>query len=50
VHRRILGRPVAGDELVATLGDRLLLMHVLDAVTRSNAERAWVDVAPVDGG
>jgi predicted dehydrogenase len=50
VYRRILGRAVAGDELVATLGDGLLLMHVIDAVTRSNAERAWVDVAPVDGG
>jgi predicted dehydrogenase len=46
VYRRILGRPVAGDELVATLEDGLLLMHVIEAATRSNAARAWVDLAP----
>jgi predicted dehydrogenase len=44
VYRRILGRPVLGDELVATLADGLFLMRVIDAVTRSSAERAWVDV------
>lgn len=44
VYRTILGSPLAGDELVATLPDGLALMHVIDAVTRSNAERAWVDV------
>lgn len=44
VYRTILGRPVPGDELVATLEDGLLLMHVIEAVTRSSAERAWVDV------
>jgi predicted dehydrogenase len=49
VYRTILGRPVAGDELVATLADGLLLMHVIEAVTRSNAERAWVDVPAVVG-
>jgi predicted dehydrogenase len=44
VYRRILGRPVPGDELVATLADGLFLMSMIEAVTRSNAERAWVDV------
>jgi predicted dehydrogenase len=44
VYRRILGRPEPGDELVATLSDGLGLMRVIEAVTRSNAERAWVDV------
>jgi predicted dehydrogenase len=47
VYRRILGRAVPGDELVATLSDGLFLMGVIDAVIRSNAERAWVDVATV---
>ena len=44
VYRRILRRPEPGDELVATLSDGLFLMRVIEAVTRSNAERAWVDV------
>jgi predicted dehydrogenase len=44
VYRSILGRPALGDELVATLSDGLFLMGVIDAVTRSSAERAWVDV------
>ena len=44
VYRTILGLATAGDELVATLADGLLLMHVIEAVTRSNRERAWVDV------
>jgi predicted dehydrogenase len=44
VYRTILGRPVPGDELVATLADGLLLMRVIEAVTRSSAERVWVDV------
>jgi predicted dehydrogenase len=35
---------VPGDELVATLADGLLLMRVIEAVTRSSAERVWVDV------
>jgi predicted dehydrogenase len=48
VYRRILGRPAPGDELVATLADGLFLMGVIDAVTRSNAERVWVDVPSVD--
>lgn len=48
VYRTILGRPVPGDELVATLEDGLLLMRLIDAVTRSSAERAWVDVPAVD--
>jgi predicted dehydrogenase len=48
VYRTILGRPVPGDELVATLADGLLLMRLIDAVTRSNAERAWVSVPAVD--
>jgi predicted dehydrogenase len=47
VYRRILGRPAPGDELVATLSDGLFLMGVIDAVTRSSAERAWVDVPAV---
>ena len=47
VYRRILGRPVPGDELVATLADGLFLMSVIEAVIRSNAERAWVDVPAV---
>jgi hypothetical protein len=33
--------------LVATLSDGLFLMGVIDAVIRSNAEGAWVDVARV---
>jgi predicted dehydrogenase len=44
VYRTILGRSVPGDELVATLADGLLLMRVIEAVTRSSAERVWVDV------
>jgi predicted dehydrogenase len=47
VYRTILGRPVPGDELVATLADGLLLMRLIDAVIRSSAERAWVDVPAV---
>jgi predicted dehydrogenase len=47
VYRRILGCPVPGDELVATLSDGLVLMCVIEAVTRSNAMRAWVDVPAV---
>ena len=47
VYRRILGRPVPGDELVATLADGRFLMSVIEAVTRSNAERVWVDVPAV---
>ena len=42
VYRTILGCPVPGDELVATLADGLLLMRLIDAVTSSNAERGWV--------
>jgi predicted dehydrogenase len=49
VYRTILGCPVPGDELLATLADGLLLMHVIGAVTRSSAERAWVEVPAVDG-
>jgi predicted dehydrogenase len=45
VYRRILGRAVPGDELVPTLADGLFLMRVIEAATRSSAERAWVDVA-----
>lgn len=44
VYRNILDRSVPGDDLVATLEDGLLLMRVIDAVTRSDAERAWADV------
>jgi predicted dehydrogenase len=44
VYRRILGRPAPGDELVATISDGLFLMGVIEAVTRSSAERAWVDM------
>jgi predicted dehydrogenase len=49
VYRTILGRAVPGDELVATLGDGLLLMCLIDAVIRSSAERTWVNVPAVDG-
>jgi predicted dehydrogenase len=49
VYRTILGRPVPGDELVATLADGLFLMRVIDAVTRSSADRAWTDVPAMDG-
>jgi predicted dehydrogenase len=48
VYRTILDRPVPGDEWVATLTDGLFLMRVIDAVTRSSAERAWVDVPAVN--
>jgi predicted dehydrogenase len=48
VYRTILGCPVPGDEQVATLADGLLLMRVIAAVTRSNADRAWVNVAAAD--
>ncbi len=44
VYRRILGRPLPGDESVATLSEGLLLMRLIDAVVRSNAERGWVDL------
>jgi predicted dehydrogenase len=47
MYRRILGRPAPGDELVATLADGLFLMRVIEAVIRSSAERAWVDVPTV---
>ena len=45
VYRTILGCPVPGDERVATLADGLFLMRLIAAVTRSSAERAWVNVA-----
>jgi predicted dehydrogenase len=45
VYRRILGQPAPGDELVATLSDGLLLMRVIDAVIRSDTERAWVEIS-----
>ena len=44
VYRTILGRPLAGDECVATLADGLYLMHVIDAVIASDAQRAWVEL------
>jgi predicted dehydrogenase len=49
VYRRILGFPIPGDEWVATLPEGLFLMRVIDAVCRSNAERAWVDLPAVNG-
>ena len=49
VYRTILGRPAPGDELVATLSDGVFLMCVIEAVTRSNAERAWVEMSAVSG-
>ena len=48
VYRRILSRPTPGDELAPTLADGLFLMRLIDAVTRSSAERAWVDVPAMD--
>jgi predicted dehydrogenase len=50
VYRTILGRSVPGDKSVATLRDGLALMRIIEAVTRSNAERVWVDVPAVYGG
>lgn len=44
VYRTINGAPLPGDDWVATLADGLFLMRVIDAVTRSSAERAWVDL------
>ena len=44
VYRRILGRPVPGDECVATLPEGLDLMRLIEAVIRSSGERAWVDL------
>jgi predicted dehydrogenase len=44
VYRRIRGEPLPGDECVATLGDGLLLMRLIAAVTESNKERLWVDL------
>ena len=44
VYRTIIGAPLPGDDWVATLADGLFLMRVIDAVTRSSAERAWVDL------
>lgn len=44
VYRTIIGAPFPGDDWVATLADGLFLMRVIDAVTRSSAERAWVDL------
>jgi predicted dehydrogenase len=49
VYRRILGRPFPGDELVATLQDGLFLMRLIEAVTRSNTERTWIDVPATNG-
>jgi predicted dehydrogenase len=43
-YRTILGRPVPGDDWVATLADGVFLMNVIDAVIDSNAAGAWVDV------
>ena len=45
VYRTILGRPLPGDECVATLADGLYLMRLIDTVIASDAARAWVDVA-----
>jgi predicted dehydrogenase len=45
VYRTILGRPVLGDDWVATLTDGVFLMKVIDAVIDSAAARAWVDVS-----
>lgn len=44
VYRTINGAPLPGDDWVATLADGLFLMHLIEAVTRSSAERVWVDV------
>ncbi len=44
VYRRILGVAIPGDECVATLSEGLTLMRVIDAVIRSNTERAWMDL------
>ena len=50
VYRTIRGRPLPGDECVATLSDGLYLMHVIDAVIASNGQRAWVDLPPPEPG
>jgi predicted dehydrogenase len=48
VYRRILGRPLPGDECVATLSEGLAVMRLIEAVIRSNAESAWVDLPAVE--
>lgn len=48
VYRRILGRPLPGDECVATLPEGLGLMRLIDAVIRSSAERCWVDLPALE--
>lgn len=44
--RRILGRPLPGDERVATLPEGLNLMRMTGAVVSSSAERRSVDLTP----
>lgn len=44
VYRRILGRPLPGDECVATLSEGRTLMRLIEAVIRSNSERSWIDL------
>jgi predicted dehydrogenase len=50
VYRTILGRPLPGDECVATLSDGLYLMRVIDAVIASNRQRAWVELPSAELG
>jgi predicted dehydrogenase len=45
-YRGILGRPLPGDDCVATLTEGLALMRLIDAVRLSSAERSWVDLPP----
>jgi predicted dehydrogenase len=44
VYRRINREPLPGDESVATVPEGLFLMHLVEAVTRSNQERVWIDL------
>ena len=46
VYRRILGLPDSRGRARGDASDGLFLMRVIEAVTRSSAERAWVDVEP----
>jgi predicted dehydrogenase len=50
VYRRILGLALPGDECVATLSEGLVLMRLIEAVTRSNAEGSWVDLPKLEAG
>jgi predicted dehydrogenase len=49
VYRTILRTPEPGDDSVATLAEGMLLMHLVDAVGRSEEQRAWVRLPALPG-